>query len=565
MTIPASAIVAVNPGVIGAGGTAISTVGLLLSSSTRVPIGAVQSFPSAAAVSAYFGAGATETTQATIYFNGYDNSTVKPSALLITQYPTAAIGVNAYLRGGNISGLTLAQLQALTGTLSVIVNGQTFTSGTINLSGAASFSAAATTIQTALAGKDAVVTGSITTTTLTVTAVSSGTLYVGQVISGSGVTVGTTITALGTGTGGTGTYTVSVSQSASSTTITAGATLVTYDSQSGAFVVTGGTPGVNGTITYATGTIAAGLLLTAATGAVTSQGAAQATPVAFMNALVATTQNFVTFKTTFEPVTADKVAFASWASAQNNRYLYVMPDTDITVTTVNNTSSAGYQIKAASYSGTAMIYEPSALGTGPFVMGAVASIDFSRQDGRLNLAFCQQAGLGVGVTSQTIAAQLLLNGYNFYGQYGTASQQFSFLYNGSVTGSFLWIDSYVNQIWLNSGLQGALMNLLVSSPSIPFNAAGAALIEAACADPISAALNFGAIRANVPLSAIQAAEVNAAAGLAIDQQLSTRGWYLQVLVPPAAVRVARGPWAVTLWYMDGQSVNSITVSSQEVQ
>lgn len=71
------------------------------------------------------------------------------------------------------------------------------------------------------AANAAVVTGSIATTVLTVTAVSSGALSVGQTISGSGVTAGTTITALGTGLGGTGTYTVSASQTASSTTITA--------------------------------------------------------------------------------------------------------------------------------------------------------------------------------------------------------------------------------------------------------------------------------------------------------------------------------------------------------
>ncbi len=67
----------------------------------------------------------------------------------------------------------------------------------------------------------AVVTGSIATTTLTVTAVTSGTLDIGSVISGTGVTAGTTITAFGTGTGGTGTYTVSASQTVASTSITA--------------------------------------------------------------------------------------------------------------------------------------------------------------------------------------------------------------------------------------------------------------------------------------------------------------------------------------------------------
>ena len=66
----------------------------------------------------------------------------------------------------------------------------------------------------------AVVTGSISGTTLTVSAVASGTLAVGTRITGTGITAGTYITVLGTGTGGTGTYTVSASQTVSSTTIT---------------------------------------------------------------------------------------------------------------------------------------------------------------------------------------------------------------------------------------------------------------------------------------------------------------------------------------------------------
>ena len=67
----------------------------------------------------------------------------------------------------------------------------------------------------------AVVTGSIGTTTLTVTAITSGVLQVGSTISGTGITTGTIITALGTGTGGIGTYAVSISQTAASTTVTA--------------------------------------------------------------------------------------------------------------------------------------------------------------------------------------------------------------------------------------------------------------------------------------------------------------------------------------------------------
>jgi hypothetical protein len=70
-------------------------------------------------------------------------------------------------------------------------------------------------------------TGSISGTTLTVAAVSSGTLAVGQLIVGTGVSASppgsnaTYITALGTGTGGAGTYTVNVSQTVSSRAMTA--------------------------------------------------------------------------------------------------------------------------------------------------------------------------------------------------------------------------------------------------------------------------------------------------------------------------------------------------------
>jgi hypothetical protein len=63
-------------------------------------------------------------------------------------------------------------------------------------------------------------TGEISGTTLTITVATSGALYVGSLITGTGVTAGTTISAFLTGTGGTGTYTVSTSQTVASTAIT---------------------------------------------------------------------------------------------------------------------------------------------------------------------------------------------------------------------------------------------------------------------------------------------------------------------------------------------------------
>ena len=74
-------------------------------------------------------------------------------------------------------------------------------------------------------------TGSITGTTLTVTAMTSGVITVGAVISGTGVTANTIIVALGTGTGGLGTYTVDTSQTVLSTMVTANGYI--YNQESG--------------------------------------------------------------------------------------------------------------------------------------------------------------------------------------------------------------------------------------------------------------------------------------------------------------------------------------------
>ncbi len=58
---------------------------------------------------------------------------------------------------------------------------------------------------------------------MTITAATTGTVHVGDVIAGSGVVAGTTVTALGTGTGGTGTYIVSNNTVVASTTLTGAA------------------------------------------------------------------------------------------------------------------------------------------------------------------------------------------------------------------------------------------------------------------------------------------------------------------------------------------------------
>jgi hypothetical protein len=572
-SIPASQIASVVPSVIGAGGSALDLSGLILTANPRVPIGAVPSFPSSAAVAAYFGPTSQEATLAGIYFLGFDGSTVKPGALLFAQYPWLT-PAGAWLRGGNVSGLTLTQLQALSGSLIATVDGVVKTGASINLAAATSFSAAAALIATGMgltALPGAAVTGSIATTVLTVTAVASGTLAAGQTITGGTISAGTTIVAQLTGaTGGIGTYTVSASQTVVSGAVTATNPAVVYDSVSGAIQINSATTGLTSTIGFATGTLAASLLLTQATGAVTSQGAALGVPATVMNSIVGVSQDWASFMTAFEPVTADKVAFAAWNNAQANNYLYAMWSTNAAATITPDTTTAGALIQVAGYSGSELIYETD-FGAGDvpgdkaaFKLGCAASLDFGATNGRTTAKFRSQSGLSADVTDGTISKNLEANGWNFYGDWSTRNEDFIFFANGSVTGPFKWWDSYMNQIWMNNSFQLAFLSFMKAMKSIPYNAAGYAMIRAAALDPILAAVNFGAIRAGVTLSNAQAAEVNFAAGLKIDDVMNTRGWYLQVIDPAPIVRSNRGTPQCSFWYMDGQSVQRLNLASVEV-
>ncbi|TIR96202.1 MAG: DUF3383 domain-containing protein, partial [Mesorhizobium sp.] len=299
--------------------------------------------------------------------------------------------------------------------------------------------------------------------------------------------------------------------------------------------------------------------LTQATGATLSQGADGTTPAAFMAGITQLTQNWATFMTIFDPDggsgSVQKQAFAEWVNNTNKRYAYIAWDTDITPTEGNDaTSSFGNIIASANLDGTCAIYHPAGGITTPAQIAACITFAFRGQD-----------GLVAGVTTATVASNLIANGYNFYGAYATAAQQFLEFQNGTVSGEFEWLDSYINQIWLNNQLQLSLMELIQNINSVPYNAAGYELIKAACLDPINQALNFGAIRAGVTLSALQIAQINSAAGVKASDTLELQGWYLQVKDATPQVRQARQSPPINFWYMDGESVQQIELTSTLVQ
>lgn len=489
-SIPISQIVTVNPAVVGAGGNPLALNSIFLTDSANAPSATLLSFPDADSVGNYFGTSSTEYALAVIYFNGYENSTVKPGTLYFYECDLVTARA-AWLHGTSLAGMTLTQLQALSGSLSITIDGVVKSAASINLSAVTSFSNAAASITSALS--------------------------------------------------------------------LSGGAAVTWDSAFSRFVVTSGTTGATSTMTQATGTLAAGIGLSAGT---LSQGSAIDTVAGITAEIKAASNDWAVFMTTFEPSDANMLEFSAWANGQGDRYLYVCWDSSTGYLTANNATTVGAQIAALENDGTIVVYNNAQIAA--FVAGTVASIDFNARNGRITAAFKTQSGLATTVNTLADATAVLSNNASYYGRYSAPgnANDYNILYDGRLLGSkWKWLDTYVNQIFLNTQLQLSIFNGLISVNAAPYNELGNTFIRAWCADPIAQALNNGAIRTGVPLSNSQKANINAAAGLDISNELQNNGYYLQILPASAQVRANRQSPPVKLWYMDGGAIQQITLAS----
>lgn len=572
-SIPASVLFNVVGSVLSAGGNPLSLNGVFLTENTAVPIGAVYSFPNAQNVGAFFGLTSDEYAQALIYFGGYNNATSRPGAMLFAQFNTT--NVAAYLRGGSAASLSLSAIQALTGQFTIEIDGRLVTTSAINLAAATSQSSAAALIQAGIQTTGGIFNGEAEQTAngvMTVTSVTSGELHVGDEIVGAGVPAGTTITSFGTGTGGLGTYNVSTTTGFTTTTITVSSQATcSYDAQRQAFVIQAYDTGSASTIGYATdetgSTLATTLGLTQSAGAVLSQGADVAVPATVMSAVTGQTQNWVSFMTVTEQPDATKTAFSAWNNGQNGRYLYLGVDSNVAALNSNATTTFGYQVtQVLEYNGTMPIYDNSGQGLlGAFVAGMIASVDYTQKDGAISYAYKGQTGLQPQITDATQAANLQANGYNFYGVYATAAQQFQFLQPGTVSGPFKWAAAYVDEIWLNNALQVAGLTLMSQLPKAPYNSGFYGQLTLTYDGVAQIAANAGVIETGISLNTSQIADVNAAAGVAIDSTLYQQGYYIQVKDPGAAVRAVAGSPASTFWYTRGGSARTLNLSTTNVQ
>ena len=504
-SVSAKRFVSSIPSVLAAGGNALGMNAIMLTSNTAVPIGALLKFSNASAVAGFFGTTSTEAILAGIYFAGYNGQTQIPSALYFAQYNQTAVA--SYLRSGTLTNVSLSSLQALSGTLTLNIDGVSHTSAAINLSSASSFSAAAALIQTGIQGG---------------TPSSTATCIYDSIRNAFVITSSTT-----------------------------------------------GTSSAVGYVTA--GTLSSGLLLTQAAGAAVSPGAAAATPSGIMTPLTNVSQDWASFMTTFDPDAGAaggpiKQAFSEWNAAQGDYYVYVAWDTDPTPSTeASDTACFAQQI--AALDGTIAIWSATqGASNSAFICGLVAAINFNAPGGRTTFAFRSSPAITPDVTNDTIYGNVTSNGYNCYADVATRTEQFQWFQPGSISGDWDWADSYINQIYWNSQFQTDYAVFLSNSPNVPYNNAGYTATRLALSSDIVAMGSFGAWVSGGNLSGTQQNAINAACGgINAAAIVSSQGWYQYVADPGPTVRQARGSPINKFFYFDGGSVQTINMGSTDVQ
>ena len=333
-------------------------------------------------------------------------------------------------------------------------------------------------------------------------------------------------------------------------------TTVTYNSNLNAFIVVSATTGENSSVSVATGTSADALGLSSATGAVAQAGMAAMSEDANMTAIARADGNWVSF-TTLYTADADEIeALAKWTNDQKVEYAY-FPYTDADGDTVpSNPNNLPNTLKTADYEGTVLMF--GTIDHAVAAMAIWASVDWNRYNGLPTMAFRSQNGLAASVTDETVAENLLSMNVNYYGRYASRVEDFTFFYNGKLTGGdFGFIDAYIGNIWLRNALQNAILNGLQQVARTPYTDAGYNQIRAWCLDPINRGLNNGVIQAGLNLSEAQKAQLYNEIGQDVSEQLYTDGYFLLVEDPGAQARVERETPICGLWYTYGGAVQKV--------
>lgn len=522
-----NAIISINGKVVQSVSSGFTPQLLVLTQNPILPTETLKQFINAEEVLTYFGESSynnnaeySDYKNASFYFKGSNKTTIPPSSILFYRYVESNTG--AFTRGNKLSAIgttnDLTTLKLVTaGTLNLVFNGTTYAITGIDLSGATSFVAMASLIETKIQLVSDLATATVEFDTIT-----------------------------------------------NAFTIT-----LPYDA------LTANTVGfVTNSATGATDQLAQRMKITETTGAVLSQGLPAQTPAQVMDAVTNLSTNFVPFICNFDTNSdvdySIDIGLTAWTLAYPILFLYMAYDTKggatSPITNPKQTAliNAGYgQNSVAPYTfNTNIMYfivNDSTI-TLPFATaGSLASIQFNAINGMLQLDASSYSGITPVITNNNDLS-LLLNtfGANSYINLNTRNNNFQWFEKGNIGGSYAWADTFVGYIWLADQIQVTIAGLKQSLNSIPYNNLS---ILNAVIDPIfKQALTNGVAQNNIPLDATEKQQLILQAGYDFTSILYNEGYYLPQIVPTAQDITNRTLSNIKAWYTYAGGPVTISVS-----
>ena len=324
----------------------------------------------------------------------------------------------------------------------------------------------------------------------------------------------------------------------------------TYDATTARFSIATPDTGAGQTLTFATGTVAQAMGLTADAG-VLSDGADAATPLESVTQSIAISNNCFGLYFLDTLATADITALAQWVSNQNVRYMLSLTVTPATATEIQNAVS--------SFDGIAVTVDKFDANAGFMPVSRIASIDWTRPNAVVNMNYQQFSGVTPSVQDNTEAASYDALGINYYGSTQQAGSLVSWYQPGVLQGTIKDMGVYASEAWLKDSIFTNILNLRLGLNSLPANDTGVGMVVASITSTVNQALYNGTI---LPGKTLDANDKSFITQLTANpdawQSVQTGGYYLSAdLVKYVENGVSKFKVSYLLVYSKGDSINYV--------
>ena len=332
------------------------------------------------------------------------------------------------------------------------------------------------------------------------------------------------------------------------------AALVTYDSLTNSFQITGSAVGAGAAIVNVapTGTDIAPLINLGGVGSVQSPGVAVQTPLQAFILAEEITDSFGSATFSDETMTLDQaVELATYVAGQNIKYqLYI------------SVSRANYETWAAALIGIASVGVILNATAGEYKetlpMAIMAATDYDRRNATINYTFRQSALTG-DVTDTAESIELDAARVNYYGITSSAGQRISFFQRGFLMGgatAAIDMNVHANEQWLKAFMASRFLSLMIGVNIVTPDNDGRGMVLLVVSEGVTRAKFNGTIQVGRLLSATQQIAITELTGDALAwTEVQNNGYWADVIM----VEEAPNEWVAkyTLIYANNDAVRKI--------